>query len=353
VSVDLGELKELCISELASVRDAMAAIDTGGVTACLAVSDDGELLGLLTDGDLRRLLLGGAGMDDAVAPHLNRSPRTVTSLAARSHVLDAMAAWGISHLPIVDDGLLIGLHTLGGLIGRPEIPNSALVMAGGRGTRLGALTESVPKPLMTVAGRSILEWIVLELVGAGITDVWVSVGHMADQIVDHLRDGEHLGCRVRYLHDTPGVPLGTAGALSLLHRAAPDLAHPLIAMNGDLMVRFRADALLAEHTARGSRVTVGTRRYGHRVPYGVIDAFPDGAVRGLVEKPELAVDVSAGIYVLDPDVIAGLPVGVPATMPDVIRGVIEDGGRVGTWRIEDDWIDVGTPTDLARAKGNP
>ena len=101
----------------------------------------------------------------------------------------------------------------------PRLPNPVVVMAGGKGTRLGELTRNTPKPLLRVAGRSILEWILLNLVGGGIHDVYVSVNHLADQVEDHLGDGSRLGCRVRYLREEPDRPLGTAGSLSLLRAA--------------------------------------------------------------------------------------------------------------------------------------
>ena len=147
-----------------------------------------------------------------------------------------------------------------------------MIMAGGEGTRLGELTRDTPKPLMEVAGRSILEWIVLNLVGGGIRDIYVSVNHLADQIEEHLGDGSRLGCTVRYLREEPDLPLGTAGSLGLLRAEHPDLAVPTLVMNGDLMVQFEPEQLLDFHDATGAAVTVATRPYQHEVPFGVVGA---------------------------------------------------------------------------------
>ena len=124
-----------------------------------------------------------------------------------------MTAWGrATAIPEVDAaGGCAGVHALSDVVGPPALPNTAVVMAGGKGTRLGDLTRHVPKPLMTVAGRPIIDWIILGLVGDGIRRIQVSVNHLADQIIEHLGDGTRLGAEVGYLREHPDRPLGTAG----------------------------------------------------------------------------------------------------------------------------------------------
>nr|WP_231134724.1 sugar phosphate nucleotidyltransferase [Motilibacter deserti] len=345
-------LRALCVAEDATVRAAMLAVDSGGATICLVLTEDGRLAGVVTDGDLRRALLHGAEMSCPVAPFVQRAPHTVAPEASRSHVLDLMRALQVNHLPVVEpDGTVVGLHTLNSLVGRAELPNVAVIMAGGRGTRLGDLTQNRPKPLMTVAGRPIIEWMMLELIGAGISTIYVSVGHLAEQIEGHLGDGSALGCEVRYLREEPRRLLGTAGALAMLADAEPGLAHPVLVANADLMVRFAADEMIAHHVATGASITVAARPYVHTVPFGVLDLAPDGQVRSVTEKPAMSAQVSAGIYVVSPEVVRSTPRGEPATMPQLMQACLERGARVGTWALESDWIDVGTPVDLARAKG--
>ena len=164
---------------------------------CLLVDDDGRLAGLLTDGDLRRAVLKGSALDDPALDHATRSPHVVAAGSPRALVLDLMQALRISEVPeVAADRTLVGLHTLSDVVGSAPLPNAAVIMAGGRGTRLGDLTKDTPKPLMTVAGRSIIEWIVLGLVGDGLREIWVSVNYLADQIEEHLGDGSRLGCPV-------------------------------------------------------------------------------------------------------------------------------------------------------------
>ena len=195
-----------------TLREVLEVVDRSGLEVALLADADGRLVGLLTDGDVRRALLGGADLTSPALPFATTAPQTVPAGSSRAKVMDLMRALRISAVPEVDgDGRLLGLHTLSDVVGGEPLPNPAVIMAGGRGSRLGELTRSTPKPLMEVVDRSILEWIVLNLVGGGVRDITVSVNHLAEQIIEHLGDGSRLGCQVSYLHEDPARPLGTAG----------------------------------------------------------------------------------------------------------------------------------------------
>jgi dTDP-glucose pyrophosphorylase len=334
------------------LRDALLVIDRSGTRVCLLVDDEGRLAGLLTDGDLRRAILRGRSLEEPAIDHATTSPHTVSAGSPRALVVDLLAALHVSAVPeVAPDGTLLGLHTLSDVVGARPLPNVAVVMAGGRGSRLGDLTRDTPKPLMTVAGRSIIDWIILGLVGDGIRDIHVSVNYLADQIEEHLGDGARLGCSVRYLREGPDRPLGTAGSLTLLRAERPDLADPVLVMNGDLMVQFDAGDLLRTHRRTGATVTMATRSYQHEIPFGVVEA-ESGRVTGISEKPTLSFDINAAVYAVEPHALAWVPQGSASGMPDLVETCLEKGEVVTAWPIGSDWIDVGTPTDLARAKGH-
>ena len=346
------ELQQACAPLTASLRDVAVVIDTMASSLCMLVDDEGRLAGLLTDGDLRRAMLRGASLEDSALPYATTSPQVVDAGSPRAHVLDILRALRIAGVPELDaDRRVVGLHTLSDVVGGEPLPNVAVVMAGGKGTRLGELTRSVPKPLMTVAGRTILDWIVLGLVGDGIRDVYVSVNHLAEQVEDHLGDGSRLGCTVRYLREDPSQPLGTAGSLRLLTRERPDLDHPVLVMNGDLMVDFDARSLLDHHRARGAALTMGVKSYQHEVPFGVVERDADGMVVAVTEKPTVSLEINAAVYAVEPEALDLLPQGAPSTMPWLVEQCVSRGMPVAAWSITSDWIDVGTPGDLARAKG--
>jgi dTDP-glucose pyrophosphorylase len=349
--VTQAELVGSTAPSTATLRDALLVIDRSGTRVCMLVDEGGRLAGLLTDGDLRRAILRGTSLEDRALEHATTSPHTVQAGSPRALVLDLLAALHVSAVPEIDvDGTLVGLHTLSDVVGAKPLPNVAVIMAGGRGSRLGDLTNDTPKPLMTVAGRSIIEWIVLGLVGDGIRDIHISVNYLADLIEEHLGDGSRLGCSVRYLREDTDRPLGTAGSLALLRAERPDLADPVLVMNGDLMVQFDAVDLLHTHARTGATLTMATRSYQHEVPFGVVETS-DGRVTGIAEKPTLSFDINAAVYAVEPRAFAWVPEGRASGMPDLVETCLEKGEVVTAWHLGSDWIDVGTPSDLARAKG--
>jgi dTDP-glucose pyrophosphorylase len=335
----------------ATLRDVMSLMDRSGHEIAALVDEEGALIGVLTDGDVRRGILAGAQLDTPATTLATSSPTVVPEGTSRAHALDIMRATRLEQIPVLDaQGRVVGLHTLLDIAGRVDRPNVAVVMAGGRGVRLGELTQHTPKPLVPIAGRPIIEWVILNLVSGGVSTIYVTVNYLADKIVERLGDGAGIGANINYVHEDPAQPLGTAGSLALLpRRQLPDA--PLVVTNADLMAQYDVGDLLDTHVERGHAVTVATRRYEHQVPFGVVERGEDRNVSGLVEKPVLDVEVNAGIYAVSPTVLDLVPAGRPSTMPELVDGALRSGRTVGAWAMESDWIDVGTPRDLARARG--
>jgi dTDP-glucose pyrophosphorylase len=339
-------LENIVVPETATLRRAMEALDRGGIEIALVVAPGGALLGTLTDGDIRRAILSGASLEEAASRYMHRNFTAVGPTAGRAEALDLMRARALQQIPIVDGaGLLVGIHLLKEIIGATPRPNCAVVMAGGRGERLLPITESVPKPMVKVAGRPILERIVLHLVGFGIRRIFLSINYMGNMIEEHFRDGSAMGCRIEYLREDQ--PLGSGGALSLLPGRQET---PILVLNGDLLTQFNVGNLLDFHSEGGYKATIGVHEYTHTVPYGVVEA--DGRrVTAIREKPSQTWLANAGIYVLDP----GLPERVPKNgffpLPALFEDCLERGEPVGAFHILEDWVDVGHPKELRRARG--
>ena len=333
------------VSESGTIRDAMVALERGARRIAIAVDGEGRLVGVATDGDLRRGLLAGATLDSPLEPCLSRSAVTVGPNEERAEVLELMSSRRVAAIPVVDDtGRPIGLHLLDEAIQPRDRPNWAVVMAGGRGMRLRPLTETVPKPMLRVAGRPILERIVLRIVGTGIDRIFLAVGYLGEVIEDHFGDGARYGARIEYLRED--APLLTGGALGLLPEPPRD---PVLVMNGDLVTQADLGGLLDAHAASGAVATIGYRRYLHTVPFGTIERDGDRIVT-LEEKPTLTRDVNAGIYALEPSLVARVERGRAIALPDLVGEAIDRGESVAAFAIDDDWIDVGQREQLDRAR---
>jgi dTDP-glucose pyrophosphorylase len=339
-------LKALAVGPAVSIREAMEAIDRGACEIALVVDGLGRVQGTLTDGDIRRAILAGAALEDPAADHMETDFCYVAPQVSRAEVLDVMRARSLQQIPILDERRrLLGMHLLREIIGAVPRPNWAVIMAGGRGERLRPLTDSIPKPMVRVAGRPILERLVLHLVGFGIRRVFIAVHYKADIIRQHFGDGAGHGCRVEYLEEDE--PLGTGGSLSLLP-ARP--THALLVINGDLVTQFNIGQLLAFHRHRRYAVTVGVKEYVHTVPYGVVQLAGDTIV-DLHEKPTATWLANAGVYVLQPELLRRVPAGTFYPLPCLVEDCLDAGRPVGAFNIEDDWLDVGQPQQLRRARG--
>jgi dTDP-glucose pyrophosphorylase len=344
----IDHLRSSTRSADATVADAMRSLEESGSQIVLVVDDRDRLVGTLTDGDLRRALLAGASLTSPLEPHVNRDFFTVSPEARRADVLELMQARHIAQVPVVDaQRRVAGLHLLHELVTVIERPNWAVVMAGGRGDRLGDVTRTVPKPMLPVAGRPILERIVLHLVGSGIRRIYLSVNYMGEVIEDHFRDGHRFGCKIEYLREEH--PLGTGGSLALLPTGADGPVDPFLVMNGDLVTQANVGRIFDFHETGNHALTMAVRKYLHRIPYGCVDVDGDELV-GFVEKPTTIRLINAGIYVLNPECLDLLPAAEAASMPDLVQRIRAGGRTVKVLEIDDEWIDVGLRDQLDQAR---
>jgi dTDP-glucose pyrophosphorylase len=337
----IGSLR---VSPNATLHDVMKCIDRGAKGIALVVKNENRLVGTVTDGDIRRALLSGAKLDSGIEPYMRRHVTTAGPDEGRAEILDLMQARSLRHIPVIDrSGRLVGLHLLHELVGNVERPNWAVIMAGGKGTRLRPITEQIPKPMIRVAGRPILERLLLHLVGFGFKRIFLSVNYLSHMIEDHFGDGARFGCQIEYLRETE--PLGTAGALSLLP-AAPH--HPVLVLNGDLVTQVNVDRFLAFHGQGQFSASVVVRRYAHQVPFGCIET-QGGRVSRLEEKPVLEQSINAGVYLLSPETVENVATRF-YSMTDLLVDCLARKESVGAFEMDDDWIDIGEHEQLRYAQ---
>jgi dTDP-glucose pyrophosphorylase len=345
------DLAELCVGRESSIREAMRRIDRNQRGIVLVTDAEGRLVGTLTDGDIRRGILAGDPLEQRVEALLERKSGssyaqsvTARSDADRPALLRLMREREVRQIPLVDgEGRVAGLVTLDELVPREVLPLQAVIMAGGLGTRLRPLTEQVPKAMLPVGGRPLLEHTIEQLRHAGIGRVHVSTHYQPDKIREHFGDGRTFGVDIQYVAEDQ--PLGTAGALGLLE-ATND---PLLVINGDILTGVDFRTMLDFHRHHRADLTMAVRQYDLRVPYGVVEADA-WRVRAIREKPVLGFFVNAGIYLLEPAVTRSVPNGQRMDMTDLIARLIEDGRSVISFPIVEYWLDIGQHADYEQAQ---
>jgi len=348
----MTELAGLIVSPESSVRDVMECIDRSARGIALVLDCERHLIGTVTDGDIRRAILAGMDLELPIDDLLKQRQPAFASGAITAPIgtddtalLHMMADTSVRHVPLVDEnGCVVDVAFLSELVKEYELPLRALVMAGGYGTRLRPLTDELPKPMLPVGNRPLLELIVDQLRQAGIRQVNVATHYKGEVIAEHFKNGEAFGVDIRYVKEDQ--PLGTAGALGLIE----EIDEPLLVINGDILTRVDFRALLSFHREHKAELTIGVRQYEFRVPYGVVNT--DGVlVTAISEKPVVRQFINAGIYLLNPLVQRLIPNGQKYDIPDLIQRLLEEKRTVVCFPIREYWLDIGKADhyDQARA----
>lgn len=324
---------------------ALGIIDAEGLRAVLVTDRQNKLLGVATDGDIRRGILNGFSLESSVCKIMNNEPTTVSQSTSREEVLRLMEQIELLSIPIVEAGALVGLHTLYEAMGRKKYDNPIFLMAGGFGTRLRPYTDNCPKPLLKVGDKPLLETLVLRFVKAGFQNFYISTHYLPEMIRDHFGDGSKWDINITYIQEDS--PLGTGGALGLLPETVSEL--PMIVMNGDVLTKVDFEQLLRKHNDSGSDATMCVREYEYQVPFGVVDSS-NGNVTGMTEKPKYSYHINAGIYVLNSGIRASVEKNSHIDMPTLLQNNVDGDRKVAVYPIHEYWLDIGREADFHQAQ---
>jgi len=325
------------------VREVVEAINTHGFGTVFVLDEGGLLVAAVTDGDVRRALLAGHGLDSPASEAFNTDFVAIRDGANSPATSGAHPNMGLKDFPVVDpDGRLVSVETYPRNSGGLARENTVVVMAGGKGLRLRPLTDNTPKPLLEVGGKPILEHIIENLAREGFVNILVAVNYLGDHIEKHFGDGSDFGVKISYLREE--TELGTAGALSLLPDA---ISLPLVVMNGDLVLGASVGKMLDYHEQKGAAITVGAKVIETTIPYGVLSTQGD-TVKSVEEKPTYTDLVNAGVYVLDPHIVFSISPNTATDMPEVIRQHAPR-GKVLAFPLHETWADLGRYSDLQNA----
>lgn len=337
--------KNLLVKPESTIEDSLRCINLEALQMVFIVDNIGNLLGIATEGDIRRGMLGGLSLSSPIKSVLNEKPIVATPSTANGVLIKLMKQKKLFAIPVVEGGKLVEVKTLDTLTSYSIKDNPVFLMAGGFGTRLHPLTNNCPKPLLHVGDRPILEKTFLQFIEHGFHNFYISTHYLPDMIRDHFGNGEDWGVNITYVHEE--TPLGTGGALGLLPEDIPNL--PLIMMNGDILTTLDFSALLDSFSYTDAVATMCLREFEYQIPYGVVETR-DSCVIEMQEKPVHCYNVNAGIYIVSPQVVQDVPVGTHVDMPTLLEQQIAKGNKVATHIIREYWLDIGRMEDFQKAQ---
>jgi len=349
----IKKFQNLLIRETTTVEEAMKAISLGQAGIAIVIDSDDHFLATITDGDIRRAILRKVQIDTPVSNliigrTIKHSPTVVAPMGTSDQeLLKLMKSKDIQHIPLLDkENRVKDLAWIQELLDEKDLPSlTAVVMAGGKGERLRPFTEEVPKPMLPIDNKPILEHMIGQLKKHGISNVFISAHYKSEIISDHFGDGKEFGVDIKYIHEAK--PLGTAGSLGALAR--PD--KQVLIVNGDILTGIDFRAFFEFHRIHKAVMTVGVRKYEIKIPFGVVE-LEDILITDIIEKPDRSVVINAGIYLLEPEAFEYLKTGEYFEMPELVQSLIKAKKKVISFPVQEYWLDVGKPSDYHRANND-
>ncbi|MDE5686377.1 MAG: nucleotidyltransferase family protein [Paramuribaculum sp.] len=328
------------IADKAKIIDAVRALNSlsGGVMTLFVGDSRGRVTGTVTDGDVRRALLGGVSVDDPVSKAANTRFKALRGERIDLRLLRQYRKANVRLIPRLDgEGKIVEIIDTTKTPTR--LPVGAILMAGGKGERLRPLTLTTPKPLLKIGDRPIIDYNIEALRRCGVERIYVTVNYMAEKIEAHF-----AGTGVECVREDR--PLGTIGAAALVD--LPEEGSTIV-MNSDLLTTISFEEMFLHHEDENADITIAAVPYNVSVPYAILTT--DGPlVTNLEEKPSYAYYANAGIYIFSNRLLRKLSPDRRTDATDLIEAAIASGKRVGYFPISGTWIDIGSPTDYAHAK---
>lgn len=340
------DVKKFSISPDDSIRTAIRQLDETAKKLLVVVRND-KLVGVITDGDIRRWILKNENLSMAVSRIMNTSPIVITR-SETPLALDIMKEKKIEGLPLVNEHMEVvdilfwnELNTSEERITEgKKVP--VVIMAGGKGSRLYPYTKIIPKPLIPIGDTPIVERIMNQMMSYGFTEFYLTVNYRKELIKAYFNDDDRY--HLNFIEEKE--PLGTAGSLSLLKDKITD---SFFVSNCDILVDVNYEKLLDHHIKNENQITVVTAMKNYEVPYGVVSLDEEGRIQALNEKPSYEFLVSTGLYVLEKGTLNDLPEGVPFDMPDLIRLCLQNGKKAGVYPVMDStWLDMGEFSEMRK-----
>jgi len=329
--------------DIVTIREAVRKMDEGGLGFICIVNSQDQVIGVVSNGDFRRAVLKGVSIDRPVTDIMNAQFKSLKAGFTQAQALDLVMNSPAQHIPVLDDGKMIGLVNVEDFLPkdrnryfRENCAIPLVVMAGGQGTRLVPFTNILPKPLMPLGDKSVIEHILSEFSSFGIQDVIISINHknrIIKAYFEELKDSH----KVRFI--TEDKPLGTAGSLRMMKSM---INTPFFLTNCDVLVKANYWEIFDFHQGKGFDMTMVVAQKKYVIPYGVCHIQHEGDLDRIDEKPELDLLINTGIYVINPSIFNMIPDGEIFNMDALIIALRKSGKKIGVFPVDEKcFLDIG------------
>lgn len=333
------------ISNKASVRNALKQLDELAIDAILfVVNEKNQLQGSLTDGDIRRGLIRGLGLESGIVEFIQPNPAFIRK---NDYAVEKLAEYqkrNFKIIPVLNDAYEI-VDVINFRTRSTIIPVDAILMAGGEGKRLRPLTENTPKPLLKVGEKPIIEYNIDRLAQVGVKNIHLSVNYLGEQLESYFGNGDAKDLRIKYIKETK--PMGTIGSVLLAESIGHD---EILVMNSDLLTNIDFADFYKTFRAADADMAVAAVSYNVQVPYAVLEADDNYQVRSLKEKPSYSYFSNAGIYLFKRKVLELIPQDVFFDVTDLMDKILAMDKKLITFPINGYWLDIGKPDDYKKAQ---
>jgi dTDP-glucose pyrophosphorylase/CBS domain-containing protein len=338
--------KQHLIPDTFSIREAMIRLNELAIVNVdvFVVDNKNHLLGSVSDGDIRRSLIRGAEMSDSISTAMNKNCLFAVGFQPGKDLIGQCKSKSIRFLPLLSgDREIIHVQDLDQVDG--IVPVDAIIMAGGEGKRLKPLTDNLPKPLLPIGGKPIIEYNIDRLIKYGISNIHISINYLGNMLQEYFKDGSSKKIRIDYI--TENKPMGTVGAVAMVNNWQTD---NILIMNSDLLTDIDFADFYAEFLASKADLGVAAVPYHVNIPYAVLKTGEGNLVEELSEKPSFIYYSNAGIYFLKRKVLDFIPQDCSYDMPDLIQNLINSGLKVFSYPIRGYWLDIGKMNDYLKAQ---
>tara|TARA_B110000444_G_C18827142_1_gene590982 strand:- start:1204 stop:2283 length:1080 start_codon:yes stop_codon:yes gene_type:complete len=349
LSVKDKSFKDFLITDDFSIIDAIKSLNVNKKIVYVISSKNNELVGSMTDGDVRRSLLSGQDVNESISCAMNKKTHFLYDNSSDQDCLNLLKENKISSAPILDSNkniiefIFISNNSEGAKYKNHDFDKSALIMAGGFGTRLMPLTSNCPKPMLPINNKPMLELIINNLIKHDFKKIYISVHYLADQIKDYFGDGKKFNIEIDYLEEEK--PLGTAGCLDGLRKK---ITNPFLVMNGDIITSVDFNGLMSFHLNQESDATMVVRPQEIKSDFGVVST-KDLEIVGFEEKPVYVSYINTGIYILNSNIFSYLD-GDKKDMPDLFLDMQKNGLKTVAYPMHEDWKDIGNINEYNEIK---